>query len=234
MFSVEPSRYTSTIFGTWFIFTMLAVFSAGILPRVLTIPAVGAVIWLTCWCVDCAYRTERFSKYATLRLFTNLAFAPGFASLLLLVITCKQYKLGVGFAILLSCMPLILAALIYLALYQIRSARSCLVVSSQRVEVVESAQPNQWRLGAVGAGLGTLMYPVFHDFTSPATLLVLLFSVISVFMFFYHRTNIADLRALKEREQREGKEYTFMEIEELRSKRTASWIGRIFATRTGQ
>ncbi|TDV58955.1 hypothetical protein [Pseudomonas sp. LP_7_YM] len=231
MFTVEPYRYTAKIFGTWFLFTLLAVFSAGILPSLLTIPAAGAVVWLTYWCFDCAYRTERFSKYATLRMFTNLTFAPGFTSLLLLIITYKQFKLSASLAILLSCIPLILAASIYLFLYQMRSSKSCLVVSSQRVEVIESVQQNQWILGAIGAGVGTLIYPVFHAYKSPTVLLMFLFSMISVFMFFYHRNNIAALRALKEREQLEGKEYTFMEIEELRSKRAASWIGRLFANK---
>ncbi|AMB86284.1 hypothetical protein AWM79_13615 [Pseudomonas agarici] len=231
MFNVEPHRYLASIWGAWFLFTMLAVFSAGVVPSVLTIPAAAFVIWVTFWCVDCAYRTERFSKYASLRLFTNLGVAPGFAFLMALVATYKQFKLGLGMSILISCMPLAVCMIVYFLLCVWRNPRSSLVVRSQRVEVVEPNQENRWALGAVGGGLGILIYPVFHAYRSPALLLVFLFIVIALFMFFYHRTSISSLRTLKDQEAREHQEYTFMNVEELRSRRATSWIGRIFATK---
>ncbi|MBP1088269.1 hypothetical protein ACQJ22_12015 [Pseudomonas fragariae (ex Marin et al. 2024)] len=134
-------------------------------------------------------------------------------------------------SLLISCMPLVLCTIIYSLLCVWRSPRKSLVVRSQRVEVVEPKQENRWALGAVGGGLGILIYPVFHAYRSPAMLLVFLFIVIALFMLFYHRTSISSLRNLKDQEAREHQEYTFMNVEELRSRRAASWIGRIFATK---
>src|SRR5690606_33929207 len=122
-------------------------------------------------------------------------------------------------------------AVVYFLFYIWRSPRSSLVVRSHRVEVMEAGQHNSWALGAVGGGLGILIYPVFHAYRSPALLLVFLFIVISFFMLFYHRTSISALRTLKDQEAREHQEYTFMNVEELRSRRATSWIGRIFATK---
>lgn len=231
MFHSEPHRYLATIWGAWFLFTMIAVFSAGVVPSVLTIPAAVFVLWVTYWCFDCAYRTERFSKYASLRLFTNLGIAPGFAFLMALVATYKQFKLGLGLSLLISCMPLVFCTIVYSSLCIWRSPRKSLVVRSQRVKVVEPNQENRWALGAVGGGFGVLIYPVFHAYRSPALLLVFLFIVIALFMLFYHRTSISSLRTLKDQEAREHQEYTFMNVEELRSRRAASWIGRIFASK---
>jgi hypothetical protein len=47
MFHIEPHRFFSRIFGAWFLFTMLAVFSAGIQPRTLILPAVIVVLGLS-------------------------------------------------------------------------------------------------------------------------------------------------------------------------------------------
>ncbi|OUM07628.1 hypothetical protein BW686_09210 [Pseudomonas syringae] len=231
MFNIEPHRYLTSIGGAWFLFALLAVFSAGVVPSALTIPAAVFVMWITYWCVDCAYRTEQFSKYASLRLFTNLGVAPGFAFLMALVVTYKQFKLGLGMSVLISCMPLVVCAIVYSLLCVWRSPGRSLVVRSQRVEVVEPHQENRWALGAVGGGLGILTYPVFHAYRSPALLLVFLFMVIALFMLFYHRTSISSLRRLKDQEAREHQEYTFVNVEELRSRRAASWIGRIFSTK---
>jgi hypothetical protein len=234
MFHIEPHRYLATIWGAWFLFTLLAVFSAGIIPSVLAIPAAAFVIWITYWCVDCAYRTERFSKYASLRLFTNLGIAPGFAFLTALVATYKQFKLGVGISLLISFLPLIFCTIVYSLLCIWQSPRTSLIVRSQRIEVVEPNQENRWALGTIGGGLGILIYPVFHAYRSPASLLVFLFIIIALFMLFYHRTSISSLRTLKDQETREHKKYTFMNVEDLRSRRAASWIGRIFTTKVNR
>lgn len=231
MFHIEPHRFFSRIFGAWFLFTMLAVFSAGIQPTTLILPAVIVVLGLSYWCVNCAYRTERFSKYASLRLFTNLAVAPGFAFVMALVTCYKQLKLDPVTSLLLSSIPIILALVVYAALYGWRSSRSPLIVRGERVEVIEAVQENHWRLGAVGAGLGTLVYPVFHAYKSSSSMLVFLFIVISLFMLFYHRSSIAALRTLKEQESRERRYFTFMNVEEIREKRAASLIGRMFTAR---
>ncbi|MNL28120.1 hypothetical protein D3C87_1497510 [compost metagenome] len=121
--------------------------------------------------------------------------------------------------------------MVYAALYGWRSSRSPLIVRGGRVEVIEAVQENHWRLGAVGAGLGTLVYPVFHAYKSSSSMLVFLFIVISLFMLFYHRSSIAALRTLKEQESRERRYFTFMNVKEIREKRAASLIGRMFTAR---
>lgn len=57
---------------------------------------------------------------------------------------------------------------------------------------------------------------------------------ISLYLVFYNRTNIASLRALKERECREARQYTFLEIEYVRALRDASWLARVFALKSRQ
>lgn len=234
MFQVEPNRFLSQIFGIWFLFTMLAVFSAGILPRILFLPAVISILGLTYWCVSCAYRTERFSKFASLRLFTNLAVAPSFAFVMALVTFYKQLKLEPFISLFFSAIPVIVALFIYVVLYGWRSSSSTspLVVRGDRVEVLDAAQQNRWWLGALGAGVGTLIYPLYHAyFKSSASVLIFLFFVISLFMLFYHRSNIAALRVLKECEARERRSYTFNDVEDIREKRAKSLFGRMFTAR---
>ena len=228
MFSVESQRFLSTVFGTWFLFSLLAAFSIGILPEIMTLPAVFAVLWLTYWCINCAYRTERFTKYASLRLFTNLAIAPGFAFVAALVTCYKQLKLNAPLAVFISFVPVFLSLIVYGFLYRWRGGHSPFVVRGQRVEVIGAIQENHWLLGVVGAALGSLTYPVFYAYKSSTSMLVFLFIVISLFMLFYHRSSISALRTLKEQEAREGSCFTFMNIEEIRKKRASSLIGRMF------
>jgi hypothetical protein len=231
MFSVEPHRYISMIISSWFLLAMPAVFAVGILPRILIAPTLVYMGWLTYVCIDCAYRTERFSRFADFRMLTNLGFAPAFASLAILIACCKQLMFGPFESILLSCMPVLLAFFIYLIFYMSRTSSDLLTVRSGHVDVAEVSQPNRWVHGAIGSCLGGLLYPLVRAYQSPATLLALLFVVISLFMLFYHRVSISALRTLKEQEFRESKEFSFKDIDDIRLRRSASWIGRLFAKR---
>ncbi|WP_422418958.1 hypothetical protein [Pseudomonas sp. GZD-222] len=234
MFAVESERFFLKIFSAWFLFSMLLVFSAGIQPVVLILPVVIAVLVLTYWSVDCAYRTERFSRYATFRLISNLALAPAIAFVMTLAVSHIELKLGPLASVALSSVPLIIAGAAYAVMYAWRSKHSSLHVRGQRVVVVESAQQHHWGVGAVGAGLGSLLYPVFEAHNTSYSVVVFISIVLSLFMVFYHRSSISALRGLKEKESRERCHYTFMNIEEIREKRAASLLGRIFAVRAGR
>jgi len=214
------------------LFTLLAVLAAGVQPRALSVPAIIAVIWLTYYCINCAYRTEQFSKYACLRLFTNPGIVPGFAFVAALVVFSKQLKLGVVWSVLLSCTPVVVSLIIYAALRIRRSSCCVLVVKGQRVEGLAVIPENPWISGALSIGLAGIIYPLFDAFRSTASLLILLFIVISLFMLFYHHSSIAALRTLKEQERSGRLKYTFMNIEEIREKRASSRIGRFFAPRS--
>jgi len=65
-----------------------------------------------------------------------------------------------------------------------------------------------------------------------AVFLLCVLTLISLYLVFYHRNNIAALRALKERERREKRHYTFSDIEYVRGLREASWLARVFARAT--
>jgi hypothetical protein len=226
MFDTDPHRFMSIIFSTWLLFTIQAVFSVGILPSLLFFPMCAAEVWLSWWCFDCAYRTEKFTRYANLRLFLNLGFAPGFTFLLVLIAAYKQLKLGPVTSLLLACIPLLIAFVIYLALYRWRSRTTLLVARGNRVEVTVPPFQNHSLQGGIGAALSTVIYPMVHSYDSPALLLACIFFAISLFMLFYHRVSIASLRSLKEQELKERVSYTFMEVERIRARRAASFIGR--------
>lgn len=234
MFNVEPHRYISMIFSSWLLLTMPAVFAIGILPGILIVPMLVFVGWLTYVCIDCAYRTERFSRFADLRMLTNLGFGPAFASLAILIASYKQFKFGPLASILLGCAPFAMAFALYLIFYMYRTPNDLLTVRSGYVDVAEVPQSNRWVHGAIGSGLGGLLYPIVHAYQSPSSILALLFVVISLFMFFYHRVSISALRSIKEQEFRMGEEFTIKHIDEIRLRRSASWIGRLFARRAAK
>ena len=232
MFYIDSQRYFCRIFGAWFLFTLQAILAVGVQPEALSVPAILAVIWLTYYCINCAYRTGQFSKYASPRLFTNLGIAPGFAFVALLVVLSKQLKLGVVWSVLLSCTPLAVSLIVYVILRMRRSRCCMLVVKGVRVEGVAVASGNSWISGALSIALGALIYPMFNAFGSSASLLVFLFIVISFFMLFYHHASMPALRTLKGRERSGQFKYTFMNIEEIREMRTSDWIGRFLAPNT--
>ncbi|MNF04114.1 hypothetical protein D3C80_2035600 [compost metagenome] len=89
-------------------------------------------------------------------------------------------------------------------------------------------------LSGLAAGLSSMIYPVFKSHNVSTAALVSAVVAISLFVIFYYRNNIAAFRELKEREAREHCHYTFMHIEEIREKRAASLLGRIFAVRAGR
>lgn len=226
MFDTDPHHFMSIIFSTWLLFTIQAVFSAGILPSLLFFPMCAAVVWLSWWCFNCAYRTEKFTRYANLRLFLNLAFAPGFTFLLVLIAAHKQLKLGPVTSLSLACIPLLIAFVIYVVLYRWRIRATVLVARGNRVEVTAPPFRNQSLQGGIGAAVPSMIYPMVHSYDSPALLLAFIFFAISLFMLFYHRVSIASLRSLKEQELKEQVSYTFMEVERIRARRAASFIGR--------
>lgn len=229
MFTTE--RFFTKIWAAWFLIVMLAVFISGAAPKLLAIPAVVAVIAMTLWCIECAYRTERFVNYANLRLFFNLSFAPLFATMVTLAITYKKMKLAALTSVALGLAPIVLALLAYALAYYWRSKSSVLQFEGNRVESREPPQKVQWWQAGLSAGLSSLAYPLMKTNDVPMTGLIYGFVFISLFMIFYNRDKISALRELKAREVRENRRYTFMDIESIQDMRAASWLGRLFAVR---
>ncbi|MNJ42165.1 hypothetical protein D3C77_371200 [compost metagenome] len=236
MFAIEAENFFSRILATWFFFTMFAFFAAALLPGLLTVPAVIACIGLAYWCIECAYRTERFGRFAAFRLFSILGLAPVIGFVCALMTASKELKLGPVISVAFGCIPVIIAVIAYVAVYQWRSQQDNLVVRGQRVEVTEVAPRgrNTVLLSGLAAGLSSMIYPVFKSHNVSTAALVSAVVAISLFVIFYYRNNIAAFRELKEREAREHCHYTFMNIEEIREKRAASLLGRIFAVRAGR
>ncbi|MNZ57683.1 hypothetical protein D3C78_756680 [compost metagenome] len=229
MFTTE--RFFTKIWAAWFLMVMLSVFLAGVGPKLLTIPAAIAVVLMTLWCIECAYRTERFVNYANLRLFYNLAIAPFFATVTMIAIAYKKMKLDAATSLALGLAPVVLALVAYGLAYYWRSKSSVLQFKGNRVESNEPPQSVQWWQAGVSAALSGLAYPLMKINDVPMTGLVYAFVFISLFMIFYNRDKISALKELKAREVRENRRYTFMDIEGLQSMRAASWLGRLFAVR---
>ncbi|MHC2148410.1 hypothetical protein GPJ81_10545 [Pseudomonas alkylphenolica] len=234
MFAAEAESFFSRILATWFFFTMFAFFAAALLPGLLTVPAVIACMGLTYWCVDCAYRTERFGRFAAFRLFSILGLAPVIGFVCALMTASKELKLGPLLSVAFGCIPVIIAVVAYLAVYQWCGQHNDLVVRGQRVEVAEVAprRGSTVMLSGLAAGLSSMIYPMVKSHNISTVALVLAVVALSLFVIFYYRNNIAAFRELKERETRERCHYTFMNVEEIRERRVASLLGRIFAVRT--
>lgn len=229
MFTTE--RFFAKIWGAWFLIVMLSVFISGVGPKLLSIPGAVAVVLMTLWCIQCAYRTEHFVNYANLRLFFNLSIAPLFATTVTLAITYKKMKLDAFTSVALGLAPIVLALLAYGLVYHWRSKSSVLELQGNRVGSNELPQRvHLWQAG-ISAGLSSLAYPLMKVNDVPMTGLIYGFVFISLFMIFYNRDKISALRELKAREVRENRRYTFMDIEDIQGMRAASWLGRLFAAR---
>ncbi|MFJ4394677.1 hypothetical protein [Pseudomonas sp. NPDC089396] len=229
MFTTD--RFFTKIGAAWFLIVMLSVFIAGAGPKLLAIPAVAAVIAMTVWCIECAYRTERFVNYANLRMFFNLAYSPLFATMVTLMLTYKKMKLNALTSLVMGLAPLVLALLAYTLAYYWPGKSSALQFQGIRVESNEPAQAVQWWQAGASAGLGSVAYPLMKSHGVPMTGLIYVFVFLSLFMIFYHRDNITALRKLKAREMREKRRFTFMDIERIQAMRAESWLGRLFAIR---
>ena len=229
MFTTE--RFFAGIWAFWFLSLMVMVLTMGVGPKIIGLPMGIALLFLFYWCIKCAYRSERFSDYASLRLCFTLSCAPLFAFIISLAITYKQAKLGGIESIAISSLPLVITGIAYALAYNRRGTDNSLHVHGQRVEVSESPRANSWLVGGIGAGLSSLLYPLMQAYNVPMSALVCVLVFLSLYLVFYHRINIASLRALKERERRERRHYTFMELEYIRAVRKASLLGRLFAVR---
>jgi hypothetical protein len=234
MFSVEAERFFVKLFAGWCLFTMFAISSVVLNFKLLIVPAVVGVLALSYWTVNCAFRTERFSTYATLRLFYSLSVTPMVAFALLLTLMHKQSKSTSLVAVGISCVPLIVTAAAYLWVRALKSKHSPFVVRGQRVEVMEAEWANHTILGGVSAAIGGLLFPLFQAYNIAYSLLLIVLIAVSLYMVLSNKANVAALRALKQQEAREGRHYTFMNIEDIREKRAASLLGRIFAVRVGR
>jgi len=234
MFSVVPEKFFVRIFAGCFLFSMFALSSAVLNPALLLAPAIIFILFLVWWSVDCAFRTESFSKYVTLRMFYSLSLPPALAFALLLALMHKELKSTSLFAVVVSCVPLVITAILYFLVRAFYDHKCTLVVCGQRVEIKEVEPKNQAVLAGVLAAIGGLLFPVFQLYEVAYSLLVIALIGASLYMVLWNRANISALRALKEQEVRARCHYTFMNIEEIREKRAASLIGRLFASKAGR
>jgi hypothetical protein len=85
MFTAD--RFFAKIWSVWMLAVIVAVLMIGVAPKFFAIPALGVMIAMTLWCINCAYRSERFVSFANLRMFFNLSSSPLFASLRTLAVT---------------------------------------------------------------------------------------------------------------------------------------------------
>lgn len=232
---ITTERFFGGIWAFWFLLLMISVFMLGVAPKIVFVPMAVATVMTFFWCVKCAYRSERFADYASLRLCFSLSVGPLFAFMLAMAITYKKVKMGGLQAVALSSLPLVLTAAGCALAYWRKSKASTWVLRGDRVEVYgDEEKVNPWLLGGLSAGLSSVLYPLMKAYSESAALLVCALSLISLYLVFYHRNNLAALRALKERERREKRHYTFSDIEYVRALREASRLGRLFATRTKQ
>lgn len=229
MFVVELERFYTKIFSAGFFYSMVAVFAAGILPGFFLVPAIITVVAFIGWSVVCAYRTERFVTYARFRLFTNLFLGPMLAFALALSVSYKLLKLDPVLVFVLSGAPFAIVGLAYVVVCLCSIDRPVLKVVGGRVDVLESPPSHSPWLAGLSAGVGSLVYSMIREYDDFYLGVIVLTIAISLYMVFYNRHSISSLRALRRQEESSGCQYTFMEIEAIREKRTASLLGRIFA-----
>ena len=234
MFNSDAKGFFSKVFGVLAFFLIFAVFSVGIQPVVLIVPFSIALLWLTYACVDCAYRNESFSKYAALRLYSGLGLAPLLAFVCTLAAADKGSQLSPVASVAVSCVPFVICGAAYVVVYSWPIKKKSLEVHGQRVEVIgdDFGKRSSLLFAGVTTVLSSVLYSVFRLHGSPVLVLVLFFVALSLFFVFHCRVDIASLKALKIREAREGCHYTFMNIEEIREKRAASLLGRLFSSKT--
>lgn len=226
MFTTE--RFFARIWAFWFLMVMISVLTLGVAPKIIFVPmAIGSLITF-CWCVKCAYRSEKFTDFASLRLCFSLSAMPLFAFVLSMAITYKQARMGVMAALAISMVPLVLTAAAFALAYGRKIKVSSFLLRGDRVEVFEPGQTNSWIAGGLGAGLSSLLYPMLKNYNGSMAIVLCVMVFISLYLVFYHRTNIASLRALKERERCEARQYTFFDVEYVRALREASWLARLF------
>ncbi|WP_052750483.1 hypothetical protein [Pseudomonas putida] len=229
MFVVELERFYTKIFSAGFFYSMVAVFAAGILPGFFLVPAIITVVAFIGWSVVCAYRTERFVTYASFRLFTNLFLGPMLAFALALSVSYKLLKLDPVLVFVLSGAPFAIVGLAYVVVCLCSIDRPVLKVVGGRVDVLESPPSHSPWLAGLSAGVGSLVYSMIREYDDFYLGVIVLTIAISLYTVFYNRHSISSLRALRRQEESSGCQYTFMEIEAIREKRTASLLGRIFA-----
>ncbi|WP_312817280.1 hypothetical protein [Pseudomonas sp.] len=230
MFTVE--RFFAKIWSAWLLVVMIAVMMIGVSPPSFIIPSAIAVVVMSLWCIECAFRTERFVVYANLRLFFNLSIAPLFAALVTMAISYKKMKLG-GFTSTALCLaPVVLTLLAYGLVCVWPGESSVLQFEGLRVESIEPSEPVRWWQAGLGAGLSSLTYPLMKVHGVPMTGLIYFFVFMALFMVFYSRDKIWALRALKAREAKRNCRYTFRDVDAIKALRAASWLGRLFAVKT--
>ncbi|WP_079228067.1 hypothetical protein [Pseudomonas putida] len=229
MFTVE--RFFQKIWSAWLLMVIIAVMIIGVSPPFFIILSASALVAMTVWCIECAYRTERFVVYANLRLFFNLSFAPLFATLLAMGISYKKMKLGGVASAALCLAPVVFTLLAYGLVCVWPGKSSVLQFDGLRVESIEAPEPVRWWQAGLGAGLSSLTYPLMKAHDVPMTGLIYFFVFMALFMVFYNRDKIWALRALKAREAKKNCRYTFRDVDAIRALRAASWLGRLFAVR---
>ncbi|MGJ7549086.1 hypothetical protein [Pseudomonas alloputida] len=229
MFTVD--RFFAKIWSAWLLVVIMAVMMTGVAPPFFIILSAIAVVVMTVWCIQCAYRTERFVVYANLRLFFNLSVAPLFAAQVAMAISHKIMKLG-GFASTALCLaPVVLTLLAYGLVCVWPGKSSVLQFEGLRVESIEPPEPVRWWQAGLGAGLSSLAYPLIKAHDVPMSGLIYFFVFMALFMVFYSRDKIWALRSLKAREAKKNCQHTFRDVDAIRALRAASWLGRLFAVR---
>ncbi|MFJ4353086.1 hypothetical protein ACIPZ5_19550 [Pseudomonas sp. NPDC089428] len=234
MLAVELDRFFAKILAAGFFYSMFAAFAAGIMPQVFFVPAIITLLVCVYWSMVCAYRTERFTTYASFRLLTNLFVAPMLAFVLILAVSYKRAKLDPVSAVALSCVPFVIVGFAYVVLRQRPVERQVLEVVGGRVDVLEEASSHSPWMAGVSATVGGLVYSAFRQYDSLYMGVIVLAISISIYMVFYCRHSISSLRALRQQEASEGCQYTFMDIEGVREKRAGSLLGRLFAIKHSQ
>lgn len=56
MFTAD--RFFAKIWSVWMLAVIVAVLMIGVTPKFFAIPALGVVLAMTLWCINCAYRSE--------------------------------------------------------------------------------------------------------------------------------------------------------------------------------
>lgn len=232
MFTTE--RFFANIVAGWFLIVMISLLMVGSGPSGMVYPATAVVVAMTSWSVHCAYRTQHFITYAGHQLLFNLAFAPLFASLLILAIAYKVSKLSPSTSLFFASLPVGLVVLLYLAIYTLGSAgkNSSLRFEGKRVESVERPLQTKGWHGGFAAVIGGMCYPILKEHDATPSGLVCFFIAISAFLVFYHRYNILAYKQLKILEKRKKFRYTFMDIESINERRAKYLIGRLFIPRS--
>lgn len=227
MFTLD--RFFFRIWAGWFLTLVISIMVFGIGPSFLVIPvAIGSALTFL-WCLRCAYQSESFSYFASLRLWFSIGMGPmiAFAISHMVLHGLRGFHWAQSFLI--SILPFAFVVLMYMFFHFGKGGRDVFILQGKRVDVHEPQPNNPWLLAGVSAGLSGMLYSAMQEHGIPMESLVFLMIGASLYHVFYLRDRIYSLRRLKERERREKCLYTFQSIEYIRELRQASFLGRLFA-----